>query len=455
MDLGRDALPRRDDPAGRPDLSLLADQEKPGGQGDDAQQADSEGLYDASSVRDDTIPPIVRSVPPAVLDAAGAGDPVALTRALVATPSVNPALEPGGSGEAAAARLAADWLEAWGFSVEMPEVAPGRPNVVARLGGGSPTLLLNGHLDTVGVEGMTVPPFGAEPSDDRLLGRGSADMKGGLGALLAAGCGVARGGGPERGELIVALTCDEEHASLGMQALVGSDVRADAAVVCEPTELTVMPAHKGFHWIDLTFRGRAAHGSRPEEGRDGIRSAGRCLAALDRLEARFAEGLAHPLLGRATVHAGTIQGGSAPSVYPELCTLVLELRVLPGTSAEDSLEAVRDLVRSMETGEGVDVSIESALFRPGTEVEASSPLVRGLLGALEAEGRPGRVRGMSAWVDAAFLNEAGVPAVCFGPGSIARAHSADEWVSLEEIRTAARILERFVRGYLGRDGREG
>src|SRR5688572_4948976 len=176
-----------------------------------------------------------------------AGDALALARALVRIPSVNPRIESGGSGEEGAARAAARWLEAWGFETQLREVAPGRLNVVARhagQNGAGPALLFNGHLDTVGVSGMVVDPFGGEVRQGRLVGRGSCDMKGGVGALLSAAAALARDG--HAGTVIVALTADEEHASIGMQALVSDGIRADAAVVCEPTELAVMPAHKGF-----------------------------------------------------------------------------------------------------------------------------------------------------------------------------------------------------------------
>ena len=178
-----------------------------------------------------------------ILKDAQAGDPVALARDLVATPSVNPGIEESGAGEAAVAELTAGWLRTWGLSVEMSEVAEGRWNVVGRLEGdrAGPTLLLNGHLDTVGVAGMSVEPFGAELKDGRLWGRGSCDMKGGVAALLAATAKVARDAPP--GVLVVALTADEEHASLGMEALVRSGMRADAAIVCEPTSLAVTSAN--------------------------------------------------------------------------------------------------------------------------------------------------------------------------------------------------------------------
>ena len=167
------------------------------------------------------------------------GDPVSLLRHLVSVPSVNPTLAPGGDGEGAVAELAAAWLRAWGFDVRLDEVAPGRSNVVAEHGSGSPRLLFNGHLDTVGVDGMTIDPFGAELREGRVWGRGSCDMKGGVASLLAAAAELARAGHP--GTLLVILTADEEHASLGMQRVVRDGRVADAAVVCEPTDLAVMP----------------------------------------------------------------------------------------------------------------------------------------------------------------------------------------------------------------------
>jgi acetylornithine deacetylase len=381
---------------------------------------------------------------PTVETARGA-DPVDLARLFVSIPSVNPSLSPGGDGEERMA--AADLLRGWGLKTETYAAAPGRPNVVARLEGAGPTLLLNGHLDTVGVEGMTVDPFGAVLEDGRLLGRGACDMKGGVAALMAAAARLARDG-PRPG-LIVALTADEEHASVGMAELVaGSRGRpaADMAVVCEPTSLDVMPAHKGFVWLKAGFSGRAAHGSRPEVGIDAIRHAGLYLAALDGYAQELRARPAHELLGHGSFHAGTIRGGTAESVYPDRCELSLERRTMPGESTADvvaEFEAVLDEVRGREAE--IAATLEMTLDRPGTEVDPASPLVQGLLGASAAERVTAGVKGMTAWVDAAFLNEAGIAAVCYGPGSIEQAHTDDEWIDVDQIRTCAAVLERFAR----------
>jgi len=383
-----------------------------------------------------------------VLNQAQAGDPVALTRAMVAIPSVNPLLEEGGAGEEGLARLCGGWLKAWGYDVNLIEVASGRWNVVGRRGGsGGRSLLLNGHLDTVGVGGMVHSPFSGEIRDGKVWGRGACDMKGGLALILATAGSLAQE--EHSGELVVALTADEEHASIGMQELSRTLVGPVAAVVCEPTKLAVMPAHKGFLWVNAEFQGKAAHGSRPDEGVDAITHAGHFLAELRKLEARLLEGSRHPLLDYPSFHAGTIEGGSAPSVYPDRCRLVLERRTLPGEDPQvimgefrEVLEGVRQRIPNLQA------ELTAGLFRPGTEVPTESDLVQDLLAAIEAEGKEGRVEAMTAWVDAAFLNEAGIPAVCFGPGSIAQAHAAEEWVPVEELETGARILTRFTREFL-------
>ncbi len=370
-----------------------------------------------------------------------------MARTLVRTASVNPVLEKSGTGEAEIAALVAGWLAHWGYSTRITEAAPGRLNVVARRGeGAGPVLLLNGHLDTVGVEGMP-DPFSGTAREGRLYGRGAADMKGGVACILTA---AARLASEEiRGKLIIALTADEEHASLGMDALVASGIRADAAVVCEPTSLAVMPAHKGFLWIDAHVKGRAAHGSRPELGVDAIAHAGHLLVAFETETARLAVDTDHPLLGPASIHAGTISGGSAPSVYPDRCEVVFERRTLPGETADQVMrEAEAVLTRARQLCPELDACLEPGLFRAATEVPVASPLVQGLLGACDRAGVPGTVEGMSAWVDACFLNQSGIPAVCFGPGSIAQAHTKTEWIAIHEIKAGGEILTDFSRRFL-------
>ncbi len=373
---------------------------------------------------------------------------MALTRVLVSTPSVNPELEAGGAGEGAAAELCSEWLRSWGFKVEVSEPTPGRPTILARVGEGPPSLLLNGHLDTVGVAGMAHPPFEATLSEGRIHGRGACDMKGGVAAILAAARALAANP-PPSGQLQVALTCDEEHGSLGMKGLLDDGLEADGAVVCEPTGLSVAPANKGFVWLHVNFRGRAAHGSRPDLGVDAIQHAGHFLAALEGLQDDLFRRRGHPLLGHGSLHAGTIEGGTAPSVYPEECRLVLERRTLPGEDPDGAAQEVRGVLdRAGDGRPGWDPELERGLTRPAAEINTETPLVGRLLREIEARSVEPRVTGMTAWVESSLLTEAGVPAVCFGPGSLELAHAARESVPVRELESATEILEGFARAFL-------
>jgi acetylornithine deacetylase len=370
---------------------------------------------------------------------------VALARDLVRVDSRNPSLVAGGPGEEGAARLLRTVLDAWGFRTGMMEAAPGRPNVIARIGeGGGPTIMLNGHLDVVGTDGMTHAPFAAELRDGRLYGRGACDMKGGVAAMCAAAW-RAHHAGLLRGEVVIAAVADEEWESLGTRALLEQGVRADVAVVTEPTRLTVAPAHRGFAWVEVTTHGRAAHGSRYDEGVDAIVLAAQLLAELDRFEREELVRRTHPLLGRASLHAGTISGGTGLSTYPERCTLTVERRTLPGESAELALREVHDAcerVRARRPEFRADVVALTA--QAPSDVAVDAPLVRALAAALEAEGEPARIEGLSCWTDAALLNAAGIPAVCFGPGDIALAHADEEWIATDDIERATRVLTRLL-----------
>lgn len=374
------------------------------------------------------------------------GDACALTRALVRVDSRNPTLSAGAPGEGPCAELLRGILAAWGFRVELQEAAPGRPNLVARIGGasqGSRSLMFNGHLDIVGVEGMIHPPFSAEERDGRLYGRGSADMKGGIAAMCAAAWRAAQGGA--RGEIIIAAVADEEYESLGTRALLERGVRADACVVTEPTRLSIMPAHRGFVWLEVDVAGRAAHGSRWDIGVDAIRHAGLLLAELDAYDAEILPTRTHPLLGRGSLHASLIQGGIGMSTYPDRCVLKLERRTIPGESSADALDEVRrfcERIRARRPSFAADVRLLVA--QGPSDVAVESPLVQGLDAALRERGEAVTVEGMSAWTDAALLNEAGIPAVCFGPGDISLAHAAEEYIPLDEIDRAAAVLASFA-----------
>jgi acetylornithine deacetylase len=373
------------------------------------------------------------------------GDAVALARALIQIDSRNPTLAPDSPGEGDCARTLASVLDDWGFSVQLMESVPGRPNVVARIGPrNAPALMLNGHLDVVGVEGMIHNPFSAQIRGDRIYGRGSADMKGGVAAMCAAAVKGAQA--DSNRQILVTAVVDEEYESLGMRALLADGVRADAAIITEPTRLAICPAHRGFVWMDVVVTGRAAHGSRYDIGVDAITHAGLLLAQLEKLERTRESGPRHQLLGRGSLHASKIQGGVGMSTYPELCNLAIERRTLPGESTEKALGEIRDAcdnVRSEHPQFAARVTLNTAQLP--SDVPVDSPIVKRLRGALEREGVPVKIEGLSAWTDAAPLNEAGIPTICFGPGDIALAHAAEEFVPIEEIDVATKVLTRLVR----------
>jgi len=373
------------------------------------------------------------------------GDAVALTRELVRVDSRNPTLVAGAPGEGRIARVLADVLAAWGFRVEVIEAAPGRPNVIARMGNakqGSRSLMFNGHIDVVGVEGMVHAPWDPAVHDGRLYGRGSSDMKAGVAAMCAAAArALNASGGDLNGEVIIAAVVDEEYSSLGTRALVAEGVRADAAIVTEPTGLTIMPAHKGFVWVDVIVDGRAAHGSRWDVGVDAIRHAGLLLAALDSLDAELLPSRDHPLLGRPSLHASTIEGGIGLSTYPDRCHFTIERRTIPGETTAAVMAEIEDaFARLRASRPELSATVSLSFEQPPSDVSTDAPIVRSLDGALRACGEEVKVTGMSAWTDAAILNEAGIPAICFGPGDIGLAHAAEEYVRVDEIERATLVL---------------
>ena len=370
---------------------------------------------------------------------AGLSEAAELTAQLVGIDSVNPELVPGGAGEAEIARFVAAWLERAGLAVSVEEATPGRPNVVGvvRGRGDGRSLMLNAHLDTVGVAGMERPhdPY---VEDGRLYGRGSYDMKGSLAAIMLAARELrARG---LAGDVVVTAVADEEYASVGTDA-VAERWTADAAVVTEPTGLDVCVAHKGFVWLELETRGRAAHGSRPDLGVDAIVKMGHVLAGLDALDRRLRARPTHPLLESGSLHASLVEGGQELSSYPERCLLRAERRTIPGETPElvvAEVEAVLDGLAGADPD--FHASVRATFDRPPFEVAETEPIVEVVRAAVcAAQGRDPALVGHFAWMDSAVLAAAGIPTVVFGPGG-GGAHAVVEWVELRGVERCTEVL---------------
>lgn len=363
---------------------------------------------------------------------------------LVRINSVNPALSPEGRGEAEICAYAAQAMQALGMQTTIHELAPGRANIVGiRPGTGSGrSLMWNAHLDTVGVEGMLADPgpFSGAVRDGKIYGRGSQDMKGSLSAMLAAVKALNEVGTSLAGDLILTGVADEEWASLGTEDIL-RHYHADAAIVTEPTGLALGLSHRGFAIFEVETFGRAAHGSRYNEGIDAIIHMGRFLNQLDQLEQALRRRPPHPLAGPPSLHASTIKGGDAISIYPAHCHLELEWRTVPGESVEGATQELQAIIDQLSGQDALfRATVRPTLSRAPFEVDESEPIVQSVQAAVGdvLQARP-RIIGASFWTDAALLSEAGIPSVVLGPigGGL---HSEQEWVDVQSCVELARIL---------------
>jgi acetylornithine deacetylase len=357
---------------------------------------------------------------------------------LVSINSINPDLIPGAPGEGEIARYIAAWLERAGLDVELVESVSGRPNVVgiARGTGSGKTLLLNGHMDTVGVAGMT-DAHQPRIKNGRLYGRGSYDMKGGVAACMLA---IAEAKKQRlHGDVIFTGVMDEEYASAGTLVLA-QRFHADAAIVAEFTELQLILAHRGFVWLEVETIGKAAHGSRPDLGVDAIVKMGKVLTELEKLDQKLRAHPTHPLLGSGSLHASLIQGGQELSSYPERCLLAAERRTLPGETPEgveaEFLEIVHELQRSDPTFQAV---VRRGIDRAPLATSEDAEIVKDIQAAsLKVLNRKPEIAGVQFWTDAAILSAAGIPSVLFGPSG-SGAHAVEEWVDLSSVKACAEI----------------
>lgn len=372
---------------------------------------------------------------------------VELTQALVRIPSVNPDGEPGTDqvGEEKCAQYVAEFLKAAGAEAVLEEVEPGRPNVIGRFpskpkpdGTPKPRLLFAPHTDTVSVGGMTIEPFGGELRDGRVWGRGASDTKGPMASMLWALY--------ELREVIPHLPVEvhfvgfmsEESAQLGSQHFAKNHGRYDLALVGEPTSLKTVFRHKGCVWADVHTTGVAVHGATPEKGVNAIVKMARLVSGLDtRFRALLARaGGSDPWLGHSTINLGMIQGGTRSNIVADSCKLRVDIRTTPGLQKfGGALTLLQEFVR--QTDDTASVTVASEAFHLDTD--PANPLVEKLVAAGAA------LTGAPWFCDAAFLAAAGTPAIAIGPGSIAQAHTKDEYISIADLEDGVEFFVRFLK----------
>ncbi len=372
-------------------------------------------------------------------------DAAKLLRELIALPSVNPAFLPLHDLRAGEQRVA-DFLAATaaraGLAVEFQSVFPGRNNLLARLtpvGEVKQRILLAPHLDTVGTAAMPDTLFQPQEKRGHLHGRGACDTKGCVAAMLTALIRLATTGRrPAHTEIIFAGLVDEENGQSGSRALVGSGLKVDLAIVGEPTRLKVVTAHKGDLWLRLETRGKAAHGARPELGRNAVHAMARIVDLLETTYARRLRRRRHPLLGHATVNVGSISGGTQPNIVPASCAIAIDRRTLPGETEAGVRREILALLREHRLVATLADTKGGPCFPLETDPEL--PLVQQLLGTVGQA----KAIGVDFFCDASVLSAGGIPSVVFGPGDIAQAHTADEWISLASLDRGTGLLSRFL-----------
>ncbi|MCE1253266.1 MAG: ArgE/DapE family deacylase [Anaerolineae bacterium] len=366
---------------------------------------------------------------------------------LVNINSINPDLVAGGAGEAEIARFIAHWLEEAGLEVVLQEVKAGRPNVIgiARGSGGGKTLMLNGHIDTVGVAGMQPADARATLRDGKIFGRGAYDMKGGLAACMLA---VAQAKSLNlRGDVIFTGVMDEEYAGLGTEAVV-KQWSADGAIIAEPTDLQLIVAHRGFVWLEVETIGVAAHGSRPDLGVDAITKMGGVLTALEKLDLKLRAKPLHKYLKSGSVHASLIGGGQDWASYPERCVLSVERRTIPGESVKMVEAELQDIINELAKNDpAFKAVIRRGMVRPPMETPEQAAVISQTSAAAEAVlGRKVERVGVAYWTDAATLWAAGIPSILLGPLG-AGAHAAEEWVDVKSVLDCVQIFTKTMSSF--------
>ena len=369
---------------------------------------------------------------------------------LVRINSINPNLVTGAPGEKDIAKYVSSQLEELQLEVRTSEIAPGRFNVIGILRGtgGGKSLMLNAHMDTVGVDGME-DPFSAEIKDGKLYGRGAFDMKGSLAACIGALKSLADSGIQLAGDVILTAVADEEYTSIGTDEIV-KEYSADAAIVTEPTGMKTCIAHKGFVWVDVEVFGKAAHGSRFRDGIDANLKMGKFLAALEKYGEELINRRPHPMVGPPSMHAAKLKGGTEWSMYAARSKVQIERRMIPGETEAQVLREVQEIIDRIAAGDpDFKAKVMPFFTRSGFEISAEAPVVKHLQRSAEqVTGSNPELMGEAFWMDSSILDIAGIPTVIFGPIGDG-AHAAIEWVDIESVFQTSEILAQTAINFCG------
>ena len=373
-------------------------------------------------------------------------DLLALLQEMIRFNTENPVLVPTSTGEGDLARFLGKYMEGFGLKVEYQDLGNNRVNAIGILKGtgGGKTIMLNGHIDTVGIDGMLISPLDPVVKHGKVYGRGSQDMKGGIAAMIEAVKTIVNSGIKLKGDVLITCVVDEEYGSIGTEAIV-KEYTADGAIITEPTDEQIAIAHKGFVWSRITVNGTAAHGSRFQHGVDAIMKMGKVLRGLDHLESDILPENKHPLLQRGSIHASLINGGTEISVYPAICELEIERRTLPGENMKTCrLEIAKIIDLAKATDPDFEASFETYFERIPLEVDPNEEIVKSLTANFKAYNQKNpEYKGLSFWTDAALLAQAGIPSVIFGPKGKGL-HSAVEYVELESVVNTAEIIANTI-----------
>ncbi|KAF4219088.1 hypothetical protein CNMCM5878_003943 [Aspergillus fumigatiaffinis] len=376
-------------------------------------------------------------------------DPIALTQALVHMDSSNPSIgATSGAGECTIARCIQSWLAHRQIEVHRIEPTVGRPSIVGvvRGSGGGKSLMFNGHLDTVSLSSYLDDPLSGRISEDRIYGRGSADMKSGVAAAMIA---LAKAKDLDlKGDVIFTGVSDEEGDSIGTAQVLQAGWTADAAIVSEPTNLELLTSHKGIVILEVNIYGIAAHGSHPDLGVDAIAHAGYFLVELDRFLKELQQSPGHPNIGPGSIHASIITGGQEVNSFPAQCTIQLDRRTIPGETPESVEQEVRGLLqKAAENVPHLNFDVKITLSQPAFHISSEHPFIALTRQVIEQKiGHPPTLSGAPYWTDCGLLSAHGIPSLLWGPSG-GGLHAEEEWVDIHSITHVTEALTEIARQY--------